>query len=154
MFNIEPKYKESIMVKVSLLIGAMLMMIFTGCSDAIKEISTTISGNVSSGGEPVSGAYVILLDAGDSVTSGLSLSNGMITNSNGDYTMVEVSAGDHYVAAIDDANGNIIFDPDTDRLGYYGDPDTNTGVTIPRTLHTNDGDDLKNIDITRLYRLQ
>ena len=142
------------MVKISLIIGAMLMMIFAGCSDTIKEISTTISGNVSSDGEPVSGAYVILLDAGDSVTSGLSLSNGMITNSNGDYTMVEVSAGDHYVAAIDDANGNIIFDPDTDRLGYYGDPDINTGVTIPRTLHINDGDDLKNIDITKLYRLQ
>ena len=115
---------------------------------------TTISGNVSSDGEPVSGAYVILLDAGDSVSFGLSLSNGMITNSNGDYTMVEVSAGDHYVAAIDDANGNIIFDPDTDRLGYYGDPDTTTGLTIPRTLHINNGDDLKNIDITKLYRLQ
>ena len=104
---------------------ALVLTIATvGCEEAIEELTTTISGNVRSDGEPVSGAYVILLDAGDSISPGTSLSNG-------DYTMVEVSAGDHYVAAIDDANRNIIFDPDTDRLG---DPDTTTGLTIPRTL--------------------
>ena len=131
----------------------VLAIAMIGCEDVMEDITTTISGKITNDGQPVSGAYVILLDAGDSVSSGISLSNGMITNSNGDYTMVEVSAGDHYVAAIDDANGNIIFDPDTDRLGYYGDQDTLTGLTIPRTLHIDDGDDIKNIDITQLYQL-
>ena len=134
-------------------LALVLAIAMIGCEEAIEELTTTISGNVSSDGEPVSGAYVILLDAGDSVSSGISLSNGMITNSSGDYTMVEVGAGDYYVAAIDDANGNIIFDPDTDKLGYYGDPDTLTGLTIPRTLHIDDGDNIKNIDITQLYQL-
>jgi len=134
-------------------LALVLAIAMIGCEEAIEELTTTISGNVGSDGEPVSGAYVILLDAGDSVSSGISLSNGMITNSSGDYTMVEVSAGDHYVAAIDDANDNIIFDPDTDRIGYYGDPDTLTGLTIPRTLHIDEGDDIKNVDITKLYQL-
>lgn len=130
----------------------VLAIAMIGCEDVVKELTTSISGKVTNDGEPVSGAYVILLDAGDSVSVGLSLSNGMITNSNGDYTMVEVSAGDHYVAAIDDANSNFIFDPDTDKVGYYGDPDT-LGFTIPRTLHVNKGDDLEDIDIIKLYQL-
>ena len=136
----------------------LFVLVFTlaiamfSCEEVIKELTTTISGKVTNDGEPVSGAYVILLDAGDTVSSGVSLSNGMITNSNGNYTMVEVSAGDHYVAAIDDANSNIIFDPDTDKVGYYGDPDT-LGFTIPKTIHINKGDDLEDIDITKLYQL-
>ena len=135
----------------------LFVLVFTlaiamfSCEEVIKELTTTISGKVTNDGEPVSGAYVILLDAGDSI-AGLSLSNGMITNSHGDYTMVGVSAGDHYVAAIDDANSNIIFDPDTDKVGYYGDPDT-LGFTIPKTIHINKGDDLEDIDITKLYQL-
>ncbi|MCK5833592.1 DUF1416 domain-containing protein [bacterium] len=141
---------RTIMITALALVLAIAMI---GCEEVVEELTTTISGNVSNDGEPVSGAYVILLDAGDSVSSGISLSNGMITNSSGDYTMIEVSVGDHYVAAIDDANGNIIFDPDTDRLGYYGDTDTLTGLTIPRTVHVDDGDDIENIDITKLYQL-
>ena len=138
--------KKELFVLVFVLAIAMI-----GCKDVVKEITTTISGKVTNEGEPVSGAYVILLDAGDSVSDSLSLSNGMITNSNGNYTMVEVSAGDHYVAAIDDANSNIIFDSD-DKVGYYGDPDT-LGFTIPRTIHVNKGDDLEDINITKLYQL-
>ncbi len=134
-------------------LAVLIVITISGCDDIVKAITTTISGNVSNDGEPVSGAYVILLEAGDEVTQGISLSNGMITNSNGNYTMVAVSAGDHYVAAIDDANHNFIFDLDTDRVGYYGVVDTLTGVTIPQTLHINKGDDLENIDITTLYQL-
>ena len=135
-----------------LLLAVLIVITISGCVDVVKAITTTISGNVSHDGDAVSGAYVLLLEAGNEITPGLSLSNGMITNSNGNYTMVAVSAGDYYVAAIDDANNNIIFDLDTDRVGYYGDPDT-LGFTIPRTIHVNKGDDLENIDITNLYQL-
>ncbi|MCK4358161.1 MAG: carboxypeptidase regulatory-like domain-containing protein [Candidatus Cloacimonetes bacterium] len=140
--------KKKLFVLVFVLVIAMI-----GCEDVVKELTTTISGKVTNDGEPVSGVYVILLEAGDSVSAGLSLSNGMITNSHGNYTMIAVSAGDYYVAAIDDANSNIIFDLDTDKVGYYGDPDT-LGFTIPRTIHVNKGDDLEDIDITDLYQLQ
>ncbi|MCD6182356.1 MAG: DUF1416 domain-containing protein [Candidatus Cloacimonetes bacterium] len=135
-----------------LLLAVLIVITISGCDDVVKAVTTTISGNVSHDGDAVSGAYVLLLEAGNEITPGLSLSNGMITNSNGNYTMVAVSAGDYYVAAIDDANNNIIFDLDTDRVGYYGDPDT-LGFTIPRTIHVNKGDDLENIDITNLYQL-
>jgi hypothetical protein len=67
--------------------------------------------------------------------------------------MIEVSAGDYYVVAIEDANNNFFFDTDTDKIGYYGDPDTLTGLTIPQTLHVNKGDDIEDINITKLYKL-
>ena len=136
------------------LLAALIVITISGCSDVVKAVTTTISGNVSNNGEAVSGAYVILLEAGNEVTQGLSLSNGMITNSNGNYTMVAVSAGDYYVAAIDDANNNFILDLDTDKVGYYGDTEPLTGLTIPQTIHVNKGDDLEDIDITDLYQLQ
>jgi uncharacterized protein (DUF2141 family) len=142
------------MKKRFLVLAALIVITMSGCDDVVKAVTTTISGNVSNDGEAVSGASVILLEAGDEVTQGISLSNGMITNSNGNYTMVAVSAGDYYVVAIDDANNNIIFDLDTDRVGYYGVADTLTGVTIPQTLHISKGDDLEDIDITDLYQLQ
>ena len=136
------------------ILAVLLVITISGCDDVVKTVTTTISGNVSNNGEAVSGAYVILLEVGDEVTQGISLSNGMITNSNGDYTMIEVSAGDYYVAAIEDNNGNIVFDLDTDRVGYYGVADTLLGVTIPQTLYISKGDDLEDIDITDLYQLQ
>ena len=136
-----------------LLLAVLIVITISGCNDIVKAVTTTISGNVSNDGEAVSGAYVILLEAGDEVTQGISLTNGMITNSNGDYTMIAINAGDYYVAAIDDANNNIIFDPDIDRVGYYGVADTLLGVTIPQTLQISKGDDLEDIDITDLYQL-
>ena len=140
--------KKELFVLIFILAIAMI-----GCEDVVKGLTTTISGKVTDEGEPVSGAYVILLEAGDSLSTGISISNGMITNSNGDYTMVAVSAGDYFVAAIEDNNNNIIFDPDTDRFGYYGVADTLSGITIPQTLHINKDDDLEDIDITDLYQL-
>jgi len=142
------------MKRIFYILAVLVVIAISGCDDVVKAVTTTISGNVSNDGEAVSGAYVLLLEAGDEVTQGISLSNGMITNSNGDYTMIEVSTGDYYVAAIDDANNNIVFDLDTDRVGYYGVADTLLGVTIPQTLHVSKGDDLEDIDITDLYQLQ
>ena len=131
----------------------LILIAMIGCDDVIKEYTTTISGKVTNDGTLVSGAYVILLEAGVSASTGISLSNGMITDSNGDYMMVEVSAGDYYVAAIDDDNDNVVFDSDTDKIGYYGDADPITELTIPRTLQVKKGDDIEDINITKLYSL-
>ena len=141
-------------MKKRLFIFALILSIMViNCKDVVKELTTTISGKVTSEGEPVSGAFVILLEAGNLASSGIPLKNGMITNSKGNYMMIEVSAGDYYVVAIEDANNNIVFDTDTDKIGYYGDPDTLTGLTIPKTLHVNKGDDIEDINITKLYKL-
>ncbi|MCK4297557.1 MAG: carboxypeptidase regulatory-like domain-containing protein [Candidatus Marinimicrobia bacterium] len=132
-------------MKKRLFIFALISSIaMINCKNVVKELTTTISGKVTSEGEPVSGAFVILLEAGDLASSGITLSNGMITNSRGNYMMIEVRAGDYYVVAIDDANNNFVFDTDTDKIGYYGDPDT---------LHVNKGDDIEDINITKLYKL-
>ncbi|RLC46841.1 MAG: hypothetical protein DRH57_05240 [Candidatus Cloacimonadota bacterium] len=45
----------------------VLAIVMIWCEDVVKEITTTISGKVTNEWEPVSCAYVILLDAGDSV---------------------------------------------------------------------------------------
>lgn len=141
-------------MKKGLFIFALILSIaMINCKDVVKELTTTISGKVTNEDEPVLGAYVILLEAGNLVSSGIPLSNGMITDSNGDYMMIEVSTGDYYLTAIDDANNNVVFDPDTDRIGYYGEPDPLTGLTIPKTLHVNKGNDIENINVTKLYKL-
>lgn len=141
-------------MKKRLFIFALILSIMViNCKDVVKELTTTISGKVTSEGEPVSGAFVILLESGNLASSGIPLKNGMITNSRGNYMMIEVSAGDYYVVAIEDANSNFLFDTDTDKIGYYGDPDTLTGLTIPKTLHVNKDDDIEDINITKLYKL-
>ena len=141
-------------MKRATVLALAFVLFISGCSKVVKEITTTISGRVTNEDEPVTGAYVILLDAGDSVNEGLSLSNGMITNSHGDYMIVGVSPGNYYVAAIADINSNLAFNEDTDKIGYWGEPDTLTGLTIPSTLHINEDDDLEGINITKLYGLR
>ena len=136
-----------------LLLTVLLVISISACNNAVKEINTTISGNVSHNGEAVSDTYVLLLELGNEVTHGLSLSNGIITNSNGNYTIFAVNPGNYYVAAIDDTNNNFIFDIDTDKVGYYGNPDT-LGFTIPRMININKGEKLEHINITNLYKLQ
>lgn len=80
-----------------------IFMIISGC-EWLKE--TTISGTVTNGGKPVSGAIVLLLES-DSLSAGLSLANGSITNSSGKYEIIRVESGDYYIPAIKDENGNL-----------------------------------------------
>ena len=91
----------------------------------LEDIVVTVSGKVTDDGEPVSGAFVLLLESED-ISEGLSLSNGMITDNSGRYTILDVDEGKYYVVAIDDVNGNLQFDAETDQLGFYGvDPSEN-----------------------------
>ena len=130
----------------------LLALSFAGCEDAAKALSTTISGTVTDNDSTVSGALIMVLAYGDTLTAGITLSNGSITNSAGRYTVIEVDPGDYYVCAIRDLNGNLSLDPGIDEIGYYGD--TLLGITVPAkvTLH-NEEEDLENINILEMYTL-
>jgi len=124
-----------------------IFMIISGC-EWLKE--TTISGTVSNGGEPVSGAVVLLLES-DSLEAGLSLANGSITDLNGMYEIRRVEPGNYYISAIKDANENLQYDKEIDMFGWYGKRDTLTCLTIPRQITIAKGDNLTGIDIDTLY---
>ena len=122
-------------------------------SEVVDAIFIDIRGNVSSSGEPVAGAIVLLVEGTD-ITSGLSLSSGSITNSSGDYTILKPKQGKYYVIAIDDVNNNFKYDSGTDKLGFYG-VDTNQSpipdLTPNRiTVGTEDIEGINIIDFTAL----
>ena len=121
------------------------------CSKAQKTVfpqKGTISGKVTDEGEPVSGAFVLLLE-GSEIGERVDLRNAAITNSDGKYKIRMVEPGTHWVAAVKDVEGNYIYDPAKDPIGWYG-KDT-LGVTIPQSVTVHKGEDVKNIDITHLY---
>ncbi len=119
--------------------------------DAIDELFIDISGNVSEDGIDVEGALIFLVDS-PNLADGLSLSNGSITGANGNYTILNVEAGDYYVVAVDDVNGNFEYDSDTDRFGFFG-VDIEGLDLVPDQVSVTD-EDIENIDITYLTSLQ
>ena len=130
-----------------ILVLMILLVVISGCNEIKK---TTISGTVSNSGSPVSGAIVLLLDC-DSLTAGVSLINGAITNSVGKYEIIRVESGTYYIPAIKDENGNLEYDNGTDMFGWYGERDTLTSLTIPAPITVTEGDNLTGIDIDTLY---
>lgn len=130
-----------------ILVLMILLMAVLGCKEIKK---TTISGTVTNGGSPVSGAIVLLLES-DLLTAGMSLKNGTFTSSEGKYEIIRVATGTYYIPAIKDENGNWKYDKDTDMFGWYGERDTLTGLTIPAPVAVTEGDDLTGIDIDTLY---
>lgn len=133
------------MKKVLFILALGTLVSFSNCdSGVVDAIFIDIKGNVSSGGDPIGGAIVLLVEGTD-ITNGLSLSSGAISNSSGDYTILKPEKGKYYVVAIDDINDNFQYDQGTDRFGFYGvDPsDLDFGpnrVTVGST-------DLENINI-------
>ena len=130
-----------------ILVLMILLVVISGCNEIKK---TTISGTVSNSGSPVSGAIVLLLDC-DSLTAGISLINGAITNSVGKYEIIRVESGSYYIPTIKDENGNLEYDNGTDMFGWYGERDTLTSLTIPAPITVTEGDNLTGIDIDTLY---
>ncbi len=134
-------------------IGILALVLFTGCEELAKELSTTISGTVRDGSEPVEGAFVLAMQGltVDGLASmEIDLSNGSITNSIGDYTIIEVDPGTYQILAVKDLNGNGMVDWDTDQVGIYGPsiggiPTGFTSITIE------EDEDIEGIDITSLY---
>ena len=131
----------------------IILILLLFCSKAQKTVfpeKGTISGKVTDEGEPVSGAFVLLLE-GSEIGGGVDLGNAAITNSDGKYKIRMVEPGTHWVAAVKDEDGNHIYDPAKDPIGWYG-KDT-LGVTIPQSVTVQKGEDVTNIDITRLNLL-
>ena len=109
-----------------------------------------VSGKVTHNGSNVSGALVLLIE-GAEISDGLELSNGSITGQSGNYNIYEVSEGEYYVVAIEDNNGNLTFDPDTDRLGFHGVDPSNLDLEPDKVTVTDE--DVENINITYLVSL-
>ncbi|SVE44755.1 uncharacterized protein METZ01_LOCUS497609, partial [marine metagenome] len=109
-----------------------------------------VSGKISENGETVNGALVLLAN-NVSITEGFSLSNGSITDNNGNYRIINVEAGEYYVVSVEDNNGNLQFDTEFDRLGFYG-VDINELDIEPDKI-TVSNEDIEDINITYLYSL-
>ena len=109
-----------------------------------------ISGKVTHSGSNVGGALVLLVE-GTEISDGLELSNGSISGENGNYNIYEVAEGEYYVVAIEDNNGNLTFDADTDRLGFHGVDLSNLDLQPDKVTVTDE--DVENINITYLVSL-
>lgn len=136
-------------MKLLSLLSLLFLLSFSHCGvkDALDELFTNITGNVSNDGVAVEGALIILLDS-PNLADGVSLSNGSVTSAGGNYTILSVQAGDYYVVAVDDVNGNFEFDLGTDRFGFHGvDPSQLDLLPVQVTVGT---DGLADIDITYL----
>ena len=130
------------------------ILIFGGCDQLAKDLTSTISGTVRNDGEIVPNALVFLLSPGDSITAGLSLSNATVGKADGTYILVDVITGNHIVCAVKDVNGNLTVDARVDLVGYHGEIDTTLGISIPQAVTLeSDGDDLENIDNEKMFVL-
>ena len=133
----------------------LLILLFgqnCGIEDKVKdEIDAAfieISGKVTHEGNNISGALVLLVE-GTEISDGLALSNGSITGNNGNYNIYEVEEGEYYVVAIEDNNGNLTFDEDTDRFGFHGVDPSNLDL-LPDKVTVTDKD-VENINIIYLF---
>ena len=106
-----------------------------------------ISGLVTENGEAVNGALVLLV-ASASISDGFSLSNGSITTDNGNYIIIDVDAGEYYIVAVEDSNGNLQFDIESDRPQFYG-VNLDEFDIVPDIVTVSD-EDIEDINITYL----
>lgn len=132
-----------------------VIMLLSGCEELEK--TGTIAGKVTNGGEGQKDAIVLAI-AGDSLTNGQSidyknLKGTLITNTDGSYKILLVDEGSYVVTAIKDNNGNWVFDDSVDALGYFGQVDTLTGLTIPDKVSVDEREDKTGINIDTLYIL-
>ena len=133
-------------------LSIILMLGLENCNvkDELVKLFIDVSGNVSDDGQPVSGALVLLL-SNPSISDGVNLENGGITGSDGNYTIIKVDAGDYYVVAIDDINGNLQYDAGEDRFGFYG-VNLKELKLLPKQITVSDSD-VENIDVTEFSTL-
>jgi uncharacterized protein (DUF2141 family) len=122
---------------------------FISCSEETQQ-KGTINGKVTNNGNPINGAYVLLLDSGQLIAANQPVTNGMVTNAQGKYTIYMVEPGKYYyVAAVQDNNGDGQYTPGTDKIGYYGNYQGQTW--IPTEISLSSGEVLNDINITALY---
>ena len=128
--------------------------------DEIDELYINISGHLSHDESNINLGILFLLEGKadfdlDKLSldlSDLELVNGSISLFNGNYTIIDVTEGDYYVVAIEDNNGNLLYDPDIDRVGLHGFNLDNFDP-IPDVVKVYD-DDLEDIDINYFFLLE
>jgi uncharacterized protein (DUF2141 family) len=140
--------KKGIIPIITIVLCALVLAV--SCEKAQEVLGITISGNVSTNGQAVSGAIVLLVNDISEIVGGSPLSSGSITLGNGNYTIIQVDDGTYYVCAIKDENGNNSYDLGTDPIGWYGHRDDITHLTIPDSIIVS-GNDISDIDIDTLY---
>ena len=86
--------------------------------------------------------------ASASISDGFGLSNGSITTDNGNYIIIDVDAGEYYIVAVEDSNGNLQFDIESDRLGFYR-VNLDEFDIVPDIVTVSD-EDIEDINITYL----
>jgi len=119
------------------------------CEEAVED--GKISGNVKDNGSAVSGAFVMLLEEGQMLAGEQPLSNGSITQSNGNYTILLVQPNkDFYLVAVKDQDGNKEYTPGVDPMGYYGTYNAQTRVWIPSAVRVSSGQSLTGINVNDL----
>ena len=121
-----------------------------GLEDELDAAIIEISGEISNGGSAVAGALVLLIE-GTNVSDGLNLSNASITDNRGRYTILNVDPGEYYLLAVDDSNGNLEFDAETDQLGFHGvNP---SALDLDPDLIMVEASDIENVNVTSMYSL-
>ncbi len=137
---------------IALLVVVATFGLLASCD--IKEVieGVTVSGRVTYDGQHAyPHTYVFLLSSPQD-TAGISVSNGMIADANGNYTIYRVENGTYYLFAIADTNNNLTPDP-SDPIGWFGHRDTladSIAVVVPDSIVVGD-EDLTGIDIDTLY---
>ncbi|HDI51693.1 hypothetical protein DRQ15_06660 [candidate division KSB1 bacterium] len=136
------------MKKIYVLLFALVIV--AGCEKAQEVVAPekgTISGTVTNNNTPVKGVFVLLLKQ-NSIESEQPLANASVTNDQGKYKILMVEPSSYYVAAIKDENSNLLYNPGTDLLGWYGHEEH--GVIIPDLVTVFKGQNVTGIDITKL----
>lgn len=133
-----------------LLVMMAISLLSCNLEDELDKAIIDISGQVSHEGNSVAGVIVLLVEE-TGVSEGLNLANGSITDNSGHYTIFNVDPGEYYVLAVDDSDGNLQFDADTDRIGFHG-VDPSSLDLAPDQISVTD-EDVEDINIISLYSL-
>ncbi len=135
-------------IKITFLLLLLMSFMSCGLEDELDEAIIEVSGKVTHEGTTVSGALILLVE-GTTVSDGLSLSNGSLTDNSGNFIILNVDEGEYYLLAVDDADDNLEFDAETDRLGFHGvNPAT---LDLEPDLITVYDSDVENVDVVSLY---
>lgn len=141
-----------ILIKLKSWLPIIVVLGFYNCDleNELDDAFIDISGIVTNNDEPVTNALVLLVASTD-VSDGLSLSNGSITGSNGNYSIINVENGEYYIVAIEDNNSNLEFDIESDRIGFYGIDLIDLDIEPDKIIVSNE--DIDQINITYLTSL-
>ena len=141
-----------ILIKLKSWLPIIVVLGFYNCDleNELDDAFIDISGIVTNNDEPVINALVLLVASTD-VSDGLSLSNGSITGSNGNYSIINVENGEYYIVAIEDNNSNLEFDIESDRIGFYGIDLIDLDIEPDKIIVSNE--DIDQINITYLTSL-